>query len=142
MIGWNIDSATGGIVKWHECRQGKDPDRGGHVPADLDGGGEQATDQSHLQGPSSVVLPSPTGPQSAWPASRALLSVWRRQRERIGADRIAGELALRRLRETAPRRTVERCLEDGANHSRPATCVVDADIDAEDQPERDPQKGH
>jgi hypothetical protein len=27
------------------------------------------------------------------------------------------------------------------NHSRPATCIVDADIDAEDQPERDPQKG-
>jgi hypothetical protein len=27
------------------------------------------------------------------------------------------------------------------NHSRPATCVVDADIDAEDQPERDPQSG-
>lgn len=28
------------------------------------------------------------------------------------------------------------------SHSRPATCVVDADIDAEDQPERAPQKGH
>jgi hypothetical protein len=28
------------------------------------------------------------------------------------------------------------------NHSRPATCVVDADIDAEDQVERDPQNGH
>jgi hypothetical protein len=28
------------------------------------------------------------------------------------------------------------------NHSRPTTCVVEADIDAEDQPERDPQKGH
>jgi hypothetical protein len=27
------------------------------------------------------------------------------------------------------------------SHSRPATCVVEADIDAEDQPERDPQKG-
>lgn len=27
------------------------------------------------------------------------------------------------------------------NHSRPATCVVDADIDAEDQPEREPQTG-
>ena len=25
------------------------------------------------------------------------------------------------------------------NHSRPATCVIEADIDAEDQPERDPQ---
>jgi hypothetical protein len=28
------------------------------------------------------------------------------------------------------------------NHSRPASCVAEADIDAEDQPERDPQKGH
>ena len=27
------------------------------------------------------------------------------------------------------------------NHSRPATCIVEADIDADDQPERDPQKG-
>jgi hypothetical protein len=29
------------------------------------------------------------------------------------------------------------------NHSRPASCVIDADIDAEDQPDAvDPQKGH
>lgn len=28
------------------------------------------------------------------------------------------------------------------NHSRRTSCVIDADIDAEDQPERDPQKGH
>jgi hypothetical protein len=27
------------------------------------------------------------------------------------------------------------------NHSRPATCIVEADIDAEDYPERPPQKG-
>ena len=27
------------------------------------------------------------------------------------------------------------------NHSRPASCVTEADIDAEDHPERDPQKG-
>jgi hypothetical protein len=27
------------------------------------------------------------------------------------------------------------------NHSRPASCVIDADIDAEDYPERTPQKG-
>jgi hypothetical protein len=25
------------------------------------------------------------------------------------------------------------------NHSRPASCIVDPDIDAEDYPERDPQ---
>lgn len=29
-----------------------------------------------------------------------------------------------------------------ANHSRPASCIADADIDAEDYPERDPQNGH
>jgi hypothetical protein len=38
-----------------------------------------------------------------------------------------------------------RLLEDdwktAPNHSRPTSCVVEADIDAEDQPERDPQKG-
>jgi hypothetical protein len=28
------------------------------------------------------------------------------------------------------------------NHSRPASCVAEADIDAEDHPARDPQKGH
>ena len=28
------------------------------------------------------------------------------------------------------------------NHSRPSSCVAEADIDAEDHPERDPQKGH
>jgi hypothetical protein len=28
------------------------------------------------------------------------------------------------------------------NHSRPAACVAEADIDAEDHPERAPQKGH
>ena len=41
--------------------------------------------------------------------------------------------------------TQVRLLEDkwrtAPNHSRPASCVVDADIDAEDQAERDPQKG-
>jgi len=38
-----------------------------------------------------------------------------------------------------------RLLEDvwrtAPNHSRPASCVIDADIDAEDQVEREPQKG-
>ena len=27
------------------------------------------------------------------------------------------------------------------NHSRPANCITDADIDADDYPDRDPQKG-
>jgi hypothetical protein len=28
------------------------------------------------------------------------------------------------------------------NHSRPGSCVVEADIDAEDHPQREPQNGH
>ena len=28
------------------------------------------------------------------------------------------------------------------NHSRPSSCIAEADIDVEDYPERDPQKGH
>jgi hypothetical protein len=39
-----------------------------------------------------------------------------------------------------------KLVEDGwrtaPNHSRPASCVAEADIDAEDHLERDPQKGH
>jgi hypothetical protein len=39
-------------------------------------------------------------------------------------------------------KTVEGAWRTAPNHSRPTSCVIDADIDAEDQPERDPQKGH
>jgi len=39
-------------------------------------------------------------------------------------------------------RLVERGWHTADNHSRPGTCVVDADIDAEDQRQRAPQKGH
>ncbi len=39
-----------------------------------------------------------------------------------------------------------KLLDDGwwtaPNHSRPSSCVRDADIDAEDHPGRDPQQGH
>src|ERR1700747_3355248 len=38
-------------------------------------------------------------------------------------------------------RLLEEKWRTAPNHSRPASCVVDADIDAEDQAERDPQKG-
>jgi len=37
---------------------------------------------------------------------------------------------------------VEGTWHTAPNHSRPTSCVIDADIDADDQPERDPQKGH
>jgi hypothetical protein len=37
---------------------------------------------------------------------------------------------------------VEGAWRTAPNHSRPASCVTESDIDAEDHPERDPQKGH
>src|SRR5512133_2254891 len=37
---------------------------------------------------------------------------------------------------------VEGAWRTAPNHSRPASCVAEADIDAEDHPERVPQKGH
>jgi len=39
-------------------------------------------------------------------------------------------------------KTVKGAWRTAPNHSRPTSCVIDADIDAEGQPERDPQKGH
>jgi hypothetical protein len=39
-------------------------------------------------------------------------------------------------------RLVEDAWRTAPNHSRPASCVMEDDIDAEDHPERDPQKGH
>jgi len=37
---------------------------------------------------------------------------------------------------------VEDAWHTAPNHSRPASCVAEADIDAEDHPEGVPQKGH
>src|SRR5215471_2917658 len=46
------------------------------------------------------------------------------------------------LEELSRVKLVEGAWRTAPNHSRPASCVAQADIDAEDQPERDPQKGH
>jgi hypothetical protein len=48
----------------------------------------------------------------------------------IALDKLSGVKLLDGAWQTAP------------NHSRPASCVVEADVDAEDYPERDPQQGH
>lgn len=48
-------------------------------------------------------------------------------------------VALEKLRRVE---LVEGSWKTAPNHSRPATCVVEADIDAEDQREHTPQNGH
>lgn len=37
---------------------------------------------------------------------------------------------------------LEGVWQTAANHSRPASCITEADVDAEDYPEREPQQGH
>ena len=48
-------------------------------------------------------------------------------------------IALEKLRSVE---LLEGSWKTAPNHSRPATCVIEADIDTEDQPGHDPQKGH
>jgi hypothetical protein len=59
-----------------------------------------------------LFCPHRAGSQSPRPTSRALLPIWRRERERFGADRVSGELALRRVREVAPGQDGGGLLED------------------------------
>ena len=72
--------------------------------------------------------------------SRPVLSVRRRERVRglgpMGSPENWRCLVFEKLRRVE---RVSDSWRSAPNHSRPATCVVEADIDAEDQPERDPQ---
>jgi hypothetical protein len=45
------------------------------------------------------------------------------------------------LEELSEVRVLQGPWRTAPNHSRPAACIVDVDIDADDQPERDPQQG-
>jgi len=47
-------------------------------------------------------------------------------------------IALDRLRDVE---LLEGMWRTAPNHSRPASCIVDADVDADDYPVRDPQQG-
>ena len=59
-----------------------------------------------------LFCPHRLGRNQAGPASRALLSIWRGERERFSAHRLTGELALHRVGETAGRGTAGRFVED------------------------------
>ena len=97
--------------------------------------------RGHLKGALPSVLPSPVGSQSPGPASRPLFINRVVRARAVGAHGFTGGLALRRFRETSRVELLNDSRRTARNHSRPTTCVMEADIDAEDQPDRDPQKG-
>ena len=105
----------------------------------LDVDSEQAADQRHLQGALPSVLSSQVVPQPLGPASRTLLSIWRRERDRFGAHRFAGELRCVIFEKLRCVELVNDSWRTAPNHSRQATCDIESDLDAEDQPDRDPQ---
>ena len=45
------------------------------------------------------------------------------------------------LRELSEVNLLDEPWHTAPNHSRPASCIVEVDVDADDQPERDPQNG-
>jgi hypothetical protein len=61
-------------------------------------------------------------------------------RDRIDAGRKLAERVARSVH--GPDRLVPGAWRTAPNHLRPASCVAEGDIDGEDHPERDPQKGH
>jgi len=120
---------------------GADPDGGGDLSADLDVGGEQETDRSQLPGAASIVLSAPAGAESERAASCALQYGGESKSglQPMGSAANWRCVALEKLSRV---KLVEDAWRTAPNHSRPASCVVEADIDAEDHSERDPQKGH
>jgi len=70
-----------------------------------------------------------------------VLPVWRREQERTRSGGFPVQLALTALEKFSRVKLLEDAWRTAPNHSRPASCVIDADIDAEDHPAGDPQKG-
>lgn len=118
-----------------------DSDGGGNIPAGVDGRGKQTADRSDVSGAASNVLSPPAEPESARAASGALLAVWRESRSGLQPAGSPANWRCVVLEKLSRVRSVEGAWRTGPNHSRPTSCVLDADIDA-DHPERDPQKGH
>jgi hypothetical protein len=108
----------------------------------LDCDRKQAAHQRHLQRTEAAVLPAQIGPHR-WGQLRVLCYQYGGDSESGLAPAGSPEnwrcVVFEKLRKVE---LLDGSWKTAPNHSRPATCVVEADIDAEDQPERDPQKGH
>ena len=95
-----------------------------------------------VEAAASIALSTPLGEEQARTTTGSVLSVWWPEREWSAAGRFASQLALIAVEKLSSVELLEDLWRTAPNHSRPASCIVDADIDAEDYPERDPQKGH
>ena len=72
---------------------------------------------------------------------RTLLSVRRGKPEWTPTGRLASNWRCIAVEKLSRVKLLEDAWRTAPNHSRPASCVAEVDIDAEDHPERDPQKG-
>jgi hypothetical protein len=115
---------------------------GRRLSSNLDGGRTPIPNSCCVQASASVALPAPIGEEQTGTVAGSVLSVRGRARaacNRWGRRPTSGGIAVEKLSAVE---LLEGSWRTALNHSRPASCISDADIDAEDYPERDPQKGH
>jgi len=116
--------------------------RGGLSPH-LDSGGAQMSDSRCVRFSSSAALSAPVGGGTST-GNFELCAISTAEESESGLQPVGSPANWRCI-------AVEKLsgveLLDGSwrtapNHSRPASCIADADVDADDYPERNPQKGH
>jgi hypothetical protein len=88
-----------------------------------------------------LFLSAPAGTEQGGTVPGSVLSIRREERERSRAAGISGQLALHCSGKAEWIELLDGPWRTAPNHSRPASCIVDPDIDADDYPERDPQQG-
>jgi len=115
--------------------------RGGLSPH-LDSGGAQMSDSRCVRFSSSAALSAPVGEEQARASSSSVLSVRRRERKWSATGRFASQLALHCSWETQWSGTSGRLMAHCTESFSPRLMHRDADVDADDYPERNPQKGH
>lgn len=110
------------------------PDGGGDLPAGLDGCSQRTTHRRHLQGPSPAVLPARLGRNRAQQLRVLCYQYGGGEGESglvpLGSPENWRCVVLEKLRKVE---LLDGSWKTAPNHSRPATCVIEADIDAEDQ---------
>jgi hypothetical protein len=128
-------------VRLDGSRRREDPDGGGYLPAGLDGGSQQTTHSRIYKDLPRLFCPHRLGRNRA-NQFRVLCYQYSGESESglapMGSPANWRCVVLEKLRKVE---LLDGSWETAPNHTRPATCIVEADIDAEDQPERDPQKG-
>src|SRR5215471_16395464 len=99
------------------------------------------TNRSHVPAKTAAILPASTWPESGR-TTAFLLPVWWRESERTPSHGSRANWRCVALEKLSRVKLLQDAWHTAPNHSRPGSCVSKPDMDVEDYPEPDPQKGH